>query len=36
MALNAKMNKARPNDPEILYAESLKAHVIEGNVGCSI
>ena len=36
MALNAKMNKARPNDPEILYAESLKAHVIQGNMGCSI
>jgi hypothetical protein len=36
MALQTKMNKARPNDPEILYAESLKAHVIEGNMGCSI
>ena len=36
MALQTKMNKARPNDPEILYAESLKAHVIQGNMGCSI
>ena len=36
MTLQTKMNKARPNDPEILYAESLKAHVIEGNMGCSI
>ena len=38
MALQTKMNKARPNDPEILYVESLKTHVIndEGNMGCSI
>ena len=38
MALQTKMNKARPNDPEILYVESLKTLVIndEGNMGCSI
>ena len=35
MALQTKMNKARPNDPEILYVESLKTHVIndEGEYG---
>jgi hypothetical protein len=38
MALQTKMNKARPSDPEILYTEALRTHVIkdEGNMGCSI